>query len=101
MTGSNQIRHNFKETEIGWIPGYWNISKLSDIAKVIVSNVDKKVEENEMQVLLCNYLDVYQNDYITSDLDFMRASASKAEVCARKGCQGSLDKNGKKIILDK
>lgn len=79
---SNRRRHSndLIETEIGKIPGDWDLSKLSNIAQVIVSNVDKKFEENEPPVLLCNYLDVYQNEYITSNLEFMRGSASEAEI---------------------
>jgi type I restriction enzyme S subunit len=72
--------YNFIETEIGRIPRDWDLSKLSDIAQVIVSNVDKIFEGNESPVFLCNYLDVYQNEYITHNLNFMRGSASKAEI---------------------
>jgi len=71
---------DFIETEFGRIPRDWDLSKLSDIAQVIVSNVDKKVEENELPVYLCNYLDVYQNESITSNLNFMLGSATAAEI---------------------
>jgi type I restriction enzyme S subunit len=74
------IKSKFIKTEIGSIPSDWCISRLSDVARVIVSNVDKKIVEDESPVLLCNYLDVYHNEYITSNLDFMRGSASKAEI---------------------
>jgi type I restriction enzyme S subunit len=79
---SNRRQHSnvLIETEIGRIPEDWGLSKLSNIAQVIVSNVDKKFEENEAPVLLCNYMDVYQNEYITSNLEFMRGSASEAEI---------------------
>jgi len=80
MSRCKQHSNNLSETEIGRIPEDWDLFKLSDIAQVIVSNVDKKFEENEAPVLLCNYLDVYQNEYITSSLDFMRGSASEAEI---------------------
>lgn len=80
MSRGDEVISNFRETEIGSIPVDWNLLKLSDVAKIIVSNVDKKNKEDESPVLLCNYLDVYQNEYITSGLDFMRGSASKAEI---------------------
>lgn len=80
MSSSKQYSSNSIETEIGRIPENWDVSKLSGIAQVIVSNVDKKVEENELPVFLCNYLDVYQNEYITNNLKFMRGSASGAEI---------------------
>jgi type I restriction enzyme S subunit len=51
-----------------------------DIADICVSNVDKKVLASEKRVKLCNYMDVYSNDYVTSRLDFMEGSASAAEI---------------------
>jgi type I restriction enzyme, S subunit len=80
MSRYKQHSNDFIETEIGRIPGDWDLSKLSNIAQVIVSNVDKKFEGNESPVFLCNYLDVYQNEYITSNLKFMHGSASEAEI---------------------
>ncbi len=80
MLKCRQHSNDLIETEIGRIPGDWDLSKLSNIAQVIVSNVDKKFEGNETPVFLCNYLDVYQNEYITSNLEFMRGSASEAEI---------------------
>ena len=53
---------------------------LSALCEVRVSNVDKKSESGEIPVRLCNYTDVYKNDYITDDLEFMRATASRAEI---------------------
>lgn len=57
-----------------------SIVSLEDVADIRVSNVDKKALPNEPKVMLCNYMDVYSNDYIRADLDFMAASASFAEV---------------------
>ena len=58
----------------------WPIRKLRDIADIRVSNVDKKVHKTETPVRLCNYMDVYVNDYITNEIDFMQASASTTEI---------------------
>ena len=58
----------------------WSICKLSDVADVRVSNVDKKTSNAETPVKLCNYMDVYTNDYVTGSIDFMAASASKSEI---------------------
>lgn len=44
------------------------------------SNVDKHSVEGEEAVRLCNYVDVYKNDLITSDMDFMLATASAAQI---------------------
>ena len=58
----------------------WPISKLRDLADVRVSNVDKKSYATERPIKLCNYMDVYANDYVTSALDFMPATASPSEI---------------------
>jgi len=58
----------------------WTIRKLRDLADIRVSNVDKKVHANEKAVKLCNYMDVYSNDYVTSRIQFMDGSASAAEI---------------------
>lgn len=49
---------------IGEIPEHWEIRKLKYRAKIIVSNVDKHVLDNELQIMLCNYTDVYKNEFI-------------------------------------
>ncbi|MCX7246286.1 MAG: restriction endonuclease subunit S [Burkholderiales bacterium] len=58
----------------------WRHVQLGQIADVRVSNVDKKTLPGEQSVQLCNYMDVYSNDYIRDDLTFMTASATGAEV---------------------
>ncbi|MDE1482177.1 restriction endonuclease subunit S [Xenorhabdus bovienii] len=54
--------------------------QLQDIAEVLVSNVDKKSYSGQQTVRLCNYMDVYSNDYISSNLNFMESTASDAEI---------------------
>lgn len=58
----------------------WRVSTLHTVADVRVSNVDKKFYATETPVKLCNYMDVYANDYVTGAIEFMAASASKAEI---------------------
>ena len=58
----------------------WKKVKLGDVCKVITSNVDKKTSQNEVPVRLCNYMDVYKNFYITSELNFMEVSATASEI---------------------
>ena len=64
----------------GEIPLDWSVEKIEDVASVAFSNVDKVIEKNETPVLLCNYLDVFNNSFITNDLPFMKASAKKREI---------------------
>ncbi len=53
---------------------------LSQIATIVNSPVDKKTKKGESSVKLCNYMDAYNNREITSEIDFMRASASQNEI---------------------
>jgi type I restriction enzyme S subunit len=61
-------------------PDAWRKVCLGSIADVRFSSIDKLSYPSEESVRLCNYIDVYKNDYITDDLDFMRASATHAEI---------------------
>src|SRR5262245_23167911 len=58
----------------------WREVPLALVADVRVSGVDKLNRESEEPVRLCNYIDVYNNDYITGDLKFMEATATTAEI---------------------
>ncbi len=58
----------------------WPMRKLSDIAEIRISNVDKKIHAGEKPVKLCNYMNVYSNEYVTNALDFMEGSATLAEI---------------------
>jgi len=62
------------------IPDDWCLKRLSEVSYILFSNVDKKSLPGETPVRLCNYLDVYNNLHITSDLDFMEATASRDEI---------------------
>ena len=42
--------------------------------------MDKKSKSNETPVFLCNYTDVYNNEFITMDLDFMKATATPDQI---------------------
>lgn len=61
------------------LPGFseqWTTTTLDQVAKVIVSNVDKKSVASENPVRLCNYMDVYRSDRIEADMHFMAATAT-------------------------
>lgn len=65
---------------LGEIPEHWDIKPLKYIAKVQASNVDKKSDEGETEVLLCNYIDVYNNEFINNKIQFMKATALNREI---------------------
>lgn len=54
--------------------------RLKNVAGVVVSNVDKHSTDGEPAVKLCNYVDVYKNTYIDSNLPFMDSTASEEQV---------------------
>lgn len=73
----------YKDSGVEWIgeiPKNWNCSKIKHIADVKISNVDKKSKPSEPDVLLCNYTDVYNNEFIIDNLDFMKATASIEQI---------------------
>jgi type I restriction enzyme S subunit len=45
-----------------------------------VSNIDKHTVEGEVPVRLCNYVDVYKNERITENTNFMKATANWSEA---------------------
>ena len=59
----------YKDSGVEWIgeiPEHWEVKKLKYISTVRVSSVDKHLFDDELPVTLCNYTDVYKNDFITS-----------------------------------
>jgi type I restriction enzyme S subunit len=65
---------------LGEVPAHWDVTRLKRACTASPSNIDKKSYDGEQSVLLCNYTDVYYNDFITADLDFMVATASQAQI---------------------
>jgi len=65
---------------LGDIPKHWTVRKLKFIADIQTRNVDKNSVEGEEPVRLCNYIDVYHHEYITADMDFMSATATREEI---------------------
>ena len=62
------------------IPEGWTETRLRFVANVSNSNVDKKSYEGQVPVRLCNYTDVYYNERIEPELEFMQATATPAEI---------------------
>ena len=62
------------------LPEGWREVPLASVAEVRFSGVNKLSLPSEEPVRLCNYTDVYNNDYITGDLEFMRATATQPEI---------------------
>lgn len=60
--------------------GAGSATKLTVIADVVFSGVDKRIVEGEQQVRLCNYMDVLNNRRLFNSLPFSAGSATKLEV---------------------
>ena len=65
---------------LGEVPEHWEVRRLRYVTDMRVSNVDKHVKKDENSVRLCNYIDVYRNDYINGQKDFMKATATSEEI---------------------
>ena len=73
----------YKNSGVEWlgeVPEHWEIKRLKRACHVFPSNVDKKSHEGEVAVKLCNYTDVYYNEAITAEMDFMTATASSQQI---------------------
>ena len=55
-------------------------AQMSELVDLTLSSVDKKSKIGEQEVRLCNYMDVYNNNFIDGNLNFMVATASEREV---------------------
>ena len=72
----------YKKSGVRWIgkrPAHWEVKRLKHVAEILPSNVDKHIYPDEIQVRLCNYTDVYYNDYITVDTTLAKGSCKERE----------------------
>lgn len=73
----------YKDSGVEWlgeIPNHWDSLRLKNVVDLSLSNIDKHSVKGEQQVLLCNYLDVYNNERIHPEIDFMPATASNEQI---------------------
>ncbi|HEY0974397.1 MAG TPA: restriction endonuclease subunit S [Solimonas sp.] len=76
-------RHRFLSDAVSCfppLPSGWREERIHDVVDLRTSNVDKKSEEGEKAVRLCNYVDVYKNAKVTMAIDFMEATATDAQI---------------------
>lgn len=71
------------------LPGFsgeWETKCLGEISEITGAGVDKKIKKEEQSVRLVNYLDVYNNNFITSDIlnHWVTASNHKVKKCSVK-----------------
>jgi type I restriction enzyme S subunit len=58
----------------------WTKAKLGGVARVLASNVDKHIHQDEIPVKLCNYLDVYRNRRLSKPYEFSPGSVTQSEA---------------------
>ena len=83
MTQILKAYPSMKNSGVEWlgdVPTHWEVRRLRNATDMRVSNVDKHVKDGEEPVRLCNYVDVYKNDYINEQMNFMQATATADEI---------------------
>ena len=81
MSTNNNLKYQIDGIEANNKPPEdWSTTHLCEVADIRFSNVDKHSRPGESPILLCNYLDVYNNNYIDRTHEFMAASASNSEM---------------------
>ncbi len=73
----------YEYSDVQWLqqlPSHWRANRLKTAATYCVSNVDKVPADEEQPVRLCNYTDVYYNDYIHPGMGLMETTATPEEI---------------------
>lgn len=76
---------DYKESGIEWlgdVPKHWEVRPAVSVSQVLTSTVDKKSYEGELPVRLCNYTDVYYNNVVVDNPDFMKATATPDQIAS-------------------
>ena len=63
---------------------------LKRVAHISVSNVDKHSHQDELEISLCNYVDVYKNRYINDGIVFMNSTATREQMKSFKVRKGDI-----------
>lgn len=73
LNGYNLVKN--KQT----LPRNWRINKIKDLGVVSTSSVDKKSKQDQSEIRLLNYMDVYSSidKKIDSRIDFMKVTATE------------------------
>lgn len=58
----------------------WKKEKLKPLGWFRSAGVNKKIDTNQKEVKLINYMDVYKNHQISSKIDFQKVTAKDAEI---------------------
>ena len=64
---------------IGEIPKDWDVKKLKYVSDIFSSSIDRHIHEDEIQVSICHYPDVYNNEFINDEIELNKGSCSEVE----------------------
>lgn len=67
---------------IGKIPKHWNVKCLKYVSKFELSTVDRHEYTEEIQVSICHYPQVYNNDTISENIELSNGTCTKKEFDA-------------------
>ena len=62
------------------IPATWQVVRFDEVAEISFSNVDKRIQNGENPVKLCNYTDVFYHRNIHYGINFKLATATGKEA---------------------
>ena len=66
---------------LGGVPEHWEIDALCRVTTDIrASNVDKHFRSTEIAVKVCNYVNVYYNESIDTQINYMHGSATRRQI---------------------
>ncbi len=65
----------------GKYPSDWEIRRMGEIGEFKTSSVDKKIKDDEKVIKLLNYMDVYNNSFITNhNIEYMEVTAKESQI---------------------
>ena len=95
---------------IGEIPENWKVGKLKHHSELNISSVDKHIFDEEISVRVCNYTDVYYNEFISNNLElrigsctpeeFKRFLLEKGDVIITKDSESPSDIGVPSLVID-
>lgn len=80
MVDSSTIQFLLTQQHDPTLPDGWRQMRLDSVATIGFSSVDKKSRQGERHVFLCNYMDVYNKEYVYGHENFMCATASESDI---------------------
>jgi type I restriction enzyme S subunit len=73
---------SYKDSGVEWIgniPKHWATNRLKYLSEVYSSTVDRYIYDDEIQVSVCHYPDVYNNEFVNEDTLLNKGSCNQVE----------------------